>query len=50
MLKTQDAIKKTTTHDECMVSFDVTALSLLKKWLKQHITHMDSVKLCVELT
>jgi hypothetical protein len=43
-----------------MVSFDVTALlpnvpiedalSLLKKWLKQHITDMDSVNLYVELT
>jgi hypothetical protein len=43
-----------------MVSFDVTALfpnvpieyalSLLKKWLKQHITDMDSVNSYVELT
>jgi hypothetical protein len=43
-----------------MVSFDVTALfpnvptedtlSLLKKWLKQHITNMDSVNSYVELT
>jgi hypothetical protein len=50
---TQDAIKKLQDiqiqDDECMVSFDVTALfpnvpiedvlSLLNKWLKQHITN-----------
>jgi hypothetical protein len=61
---TQDAIKKLQDikieDDECMVSFDVTALlpnvpiedalSLLKKWLKQHITDMDSVNLYVKLT
>jgi hypothetical protein len=46
--------------DECMVSFDVTALfpnvliedalSLLKRWFKQHITDMDSVNSSVEIT
>jgi hypothetical protein len=54
---TQDAIKKLKDiqieDDECMVSFDVTALfsnvpiedaiSLLKKWLKQNITDMKLV-------
>jgi hypothetical protein len=62
---TQDAIKKLQDiqieDDECMVPFDVTALfpnvpiedalvSLLKKWLKQHITDMDLVNSYVELT
>jgi hypothetical protein len=61
---TQDAIKKLQNipieDDECMVSFDVfaffpnvpieDALSLLWKWLKQHITDMDSVNTYVKLT
>jgi Reverse transcriptase (RNA-dependent DNA polymerase) len=60
---TLDAIKKLENiqieDDECMVSFDVTALFpnvpiedallLLKKWLKQNITDMDSVNTYVEL-
>jgi hypothetical protein len=46
-------------EDECMVSFDVTALfpnvpidvalTLLKKWLRLHVTDMNTVNAYVEL-
>jgi hypothetical protein len=55
---TQDAIKKLQDiqieDDECMISFDVTALypnvPIEDALLKQHITDMDVVNSYVELT